>query len=125
MYSKLNPEWYISWDIHDKKQGLDGKYHISTIGCGCCSGYEHLEPEEYIELLKNMIDELEKLLKDAIEHLPKEESSGVKLKPKGIKIAKAEAPIINKDDMIADKKNKTYILKEVFTDWLCGDCLDD
>ena len=65
----IDPNWFITWEIHDNEIGLDGKYHINTTGCGCCQGWEHLEPEEYIELLGNMIGELDKLLTRALSEL--------------------------------------------------------
>ena len=67
--NKINPDWFISWQIHDNEKGLDNKYHVTTNGCGCCSGCEHLEPEEYILLLGDMIGELDKLLKRALSEL--------------------------------------------------------
>ena len=66
MTGKLDPDWFITFPIDDTEQGLDGKYHVNTIGCGCCQGWEHLEPEEYILLLGRMIRELELLMKRAI-----------------------------------------------------------
>lgn len=67
--SKLDPDWFISFPIHDTEKGLAGNYHVNTVGCGCCQGFKHLTPEEYILLLGSMIGELDKLLTRALSEL--------------------------------------------------------
>lgn len=59
----MNPDWFISWQIDDNEIGNDGMYHIQTNGCGCCSGCEDLDPDEYTILLEDMIVELKEQLK--------------------------------------------------------------
>ena len=66
MNFKIDPDWFISWDIHDNEKGFDGLYHVTTNGCGCCTSFEDLEPEEYIILLGEMMKELDKLLTRAL-----------------------------------------------------------
>ena len=56
------PEWYMTLD-RDEKLGRDGNYHTTTIGCGCCEGYETLTPEEYKKLVEDCIQYLKNLLK--------------------------------------------------------------
>jgi len=51
--------WYMMIP-NENDLGLDGLYHLTTIGCGCCAGYEKLTPDEYIILLGHMKDMIEK-----------------------------------------------------------------
>ena len=51
--------------IHKKEVGQDGMYHTTTTGCNCCEAYDTLTPDEYIELLNEMKDLIEKEIKNA------------------------------------------------------------